>query len=47
MILKIEQVNFTAEELINADECLTSTMKEIVPVTQVDNSPIGLVQWDH
>ncbi|MEC7183859.1 MAG: aminotransferase class IV, partial [Bdellovibrionota bacterium] len=40
--LKIEQVNFTAEELINADECfLTSTMKEIVPVTQVDNSPIG------
>ena len=41
-LLKIEQVNFTAEELINADECfLTSTMKEIVPVTQVDNSPIG------
>ena len=40
--LKIEQVNFTAEELINADECfLTSTMKEVVPVTQVDNSPIG------
>ena len=40
--LKIEQVNFTAEELINADECfLTSTMKEIVPVTQIDNSPIG------
>jgi len=38
----IEQVNFTAEELINADECfLTSTMKEIIPVTQVDNSPIG------
>jgi len=40
--LKIEQVNFKAEELINADECfLTSTMKEVVPVTQVDNSPIG------
>ena len=29
--LKIEQINFTAEELINADECfLTSTMKEVV-----------------
>ena len=40
--LAIEQVNFTAEELINADECfMTSTMKEIVPITQVDNSPIG------
>ena len=40
--LDIEQANFTAEELINADECfMTSTMKEVVPITQVDNSPIG------
>ena len=32
----------TPEELINADECfMTSTTKEVIPVTQVNNAPIG------
>jgi len=40
--IDVEQVNMPAEELINADECfMTSTTKEIIPVTQVNNAPIG------
>lgn len=40
--IEVDQVNMTAEDLINADECfMTSTTKEIIPVTQVNNAPIG------
>ena len=40
--IKVEQKNMTADELINADECfLTSTTKELIPVTQVNNAPIS------
>lgn len=40
--IEVEQKNMTAEELINADECfMTSTTKEVIPVTQVNNAPIG------
>ncbi|RLA64857.1 MAG: branched-chain-amino-acid transaminase [Epsilonproteobacteria bacterium] len=40
--IEVEQKNMTAEDLINADECfMTSTTKEVIPVTQVNNAPIG------
>jgi len=40
--IDVEQKNLTAEDLINADECfMTSTTKEVIPVTQVNNAPIG------
>lgn len=36
------QKNFTSDELINADECfLTSSTKEVIPITQIDGSPVG------
>jgi len=38
-----EQKNITPDELINADEVfLTSTTKEIVPIIQIDNAPVGI-----
>lgn len=41
--IAVDQKNMTAEELINADECfMTSTTKELIPVTQVNNAPIGM-----
>ncbi|MFZ8932854.1 MAG: branched-chain-amino-acid transaminase [Bacteriovoracaceae bacterium] len=37
--IPIEQKNITPNELINADEAfLTATTKEIVPITEIDNS---------
>ena len=37
--IHVEQKNFTSDEFINADEAfLTATTKEIVPITQIDNS---------
>ena len=40
--IEVEQKNMPAEDLINADECfMTSTTKEVIPVTQVNNAPIG------
>jgi branched-chain amino acid aminotransferase len=43
--IQVDQKDITPNELINADEVFfTSTTREIVPVTQIDNSPIGLGQ---
>lgn len=40
--IPIKIKNFTKHKLINADECfITSTTKEIMPVTICDNLPIG------
>ncbi|OUS00224.1 hypothetical protein A9Q84_02135 [Halobacteriovorax marinus] len=40
--LLIREENFNVDELKSADECfLTSTTKLIVPITTIDNSPIG------
>ncbi len=37
--IAVEQRNITPDELINADEAfLTATTKEIVPITEIDNS---------
>lgn len=41
--IHVFQKNITPEELINADEVfLTATTKEIIPITQLDNSPVGI-----
>lgn len=41
--LNVIQENFTPNDLINADEAfLTATTKELVPIVQVDSTPIGL-----
>ena len=40
--IKIVQRNFLPAELINGDECfLTSSTKEIVPITKIDGHPVG------
>lgn len=40
--LAIEQKNLTPDDLVNADEAfLTATTKEVVPITRIDNAPIG------
>ena len=40
--LKAREFNFTVEKMKSADECfLTSSTKEIVPVTTIDGHPVG------
>jgi branched-chain amino acid aminotransferase len=40
--LIVEQKNLAPDELVNADEAfLTATTKEVVPITRVNNAPIG------
>ncbi len=40
--IKTVQRNFYPDEMINADECfLTSSTKEIIPITQIDGAPVG------
>ena len=40
--LNVAEENITPERLKSADECfLTSSTKEIVPITQVDGNPVG------
>lgn len=41
--IHVYQKNISPEDVINADEVfLTATTKEIIPITQVDNSPVGI-----
>jgi branched-chain amino acid aminotransferase len=41
--LIVEQKNLTPDDLINADEAfLTATTKEVVPISRVNNAPIGM-----
>ncbi len=40
--LIVEQKNLNPDDLINADEAfITATTKEVVPITRVNNAPIG------
>jgi len=40
--LKFSERNFTADEIKNADECfLSSSTREVVPVTKIDEQEIG------
>lgn len=40
--LKMREANFTPDELLAADEVfITSTTRQVVPVTQIDQTPIG------
>ena len=40
--IKVEERKITLDEVRNADEVwITSSSKEIAPVTQIDNQPVG------